>query len=369
MKKLTALFLALAMLFCLAACGGSGDADADADGGDDGQEVSGETWGLTPFEETQTLRIGFFTGSPLSYPYLFAENLGIFDALNIDVEFVCFTGGPAMLEAGNDWDICSLGLGGVSIGLSAYDYILYDVNDYEENLAIFVRPDSDLANDPTNPELWKNAECVYPTGTTAQAVLAAYLNSIGLTLADVVSTNADNSNALTVFSGGTGDALGCWNAIAFSAEDAGFVRVSDSGQLNIGMMCGSFVHPDFLEENADLVAVASAVFHLGAEWAYENLDEAATMYYDHCEEEGFLCSEDVAKRTMDWYRGPTVDEYLDKFTTTDDNGYLTIENDILLGYDFFVSEGKYTAEQRETWLSDHRVDNSVALAVKDLLGK
>lgn len=381
MKKLVAILLAMVMVLSLAACGGSAapetkpnavvevaKSDAAIEPTKCDAAASDNTWGLTPFAETQKLRIGFFTGSPLSYPYLFAENLGVFDALNIDVEFVCFTGGPAMMEAGNDWDICSLGLGGVSIGLSAYDYILYDVNDYEENLAIFVRPDSELAKDPTNPELWKGAECVYPTGTTAQAVLAAYLQTMGLSLADVVSTNADNSNALTVFSGGTGDVLGCWNAIALSAEDAGFVRVSDSGQLNIGMMCGSFVHPQFLAEHADLVAVSTAVFHLAAEWCAEHQEEASTMYFDHCQEEGFLCTEEVAAKTIAWYRGPSVDLFLEKFTT-EENGNLKIVNDILLGYDFFVSEGKYTAEQRDTWLNGNRVDNSVALAVKDLLGK
>lgn len=375
MKKIIAMLLSVLMVLSLTACGGSAaptatkaPATATAPAADADPAANDATWGLSPFAEPQKLRIGFFTGSPLSYPYLFAENLGVFDALNIDVEFVCFTGGPAMMEAGNDWDICSLGLGGVSIGLSAYDYILYDVNDYEENLAIFVRPDSDLANDPANPELWKGAECVYPTGTTAQAVLAAYLQTMGLSLSDVVSTNADNSNALTVFSGGTGDVLGCWNAIALSAEDAGFVRVSDSGQLDIGMMCGSFVHPAFLAANPELVATASAVFHLAAEWSAEHLDEASTMYYDHCEEEGFLCTEEVAAKTMNWYRGPSVDQYIEKFTTEED-GHLAIENDILLGYDFFVSEGKYTAEQRDAWLNAHRVDNSVALAVKELLGR
>lgn len=48
------------------------------------------------------------------------------------------------------------------------------------------------------------------------------------------------------------------------------------------------------------------------------------------------------------YRGPSVDQYIEKFTTEED-GHLAIENDILLGYDFFVSEGKYTAEQRDAW--------------------
>ena len=206
-------------------------------------------------------------------------------------------------------------------------------------------------------------------------MLAAYLQSIGLSLADVVSTNADNANSLTVFSGGTGDVLGCWNAIALAAEDAGFVRVSDSGQLGIGMMCGSFAHPDYLAANPELVAACIAVFHQAAEWSAQNVEQAAEWYYDHCEEEGFLCTPEVALKTMQWYRGPSVDEYLEKFLGEgrDDEGagrkLLPIEEDILLGYDFFVSEGKYTAEQRDTWLKDQRVDNSVALAVKELLGK
>ncbi len=388
MKRILAILLALSMVFALCACGSSTPAEApaaesaEAPAAEAAEAPAAEAaaepelvWGLKPFDEPQKITIGFFTGSPLSYPYLFAKNLGIFEKLNIEPEFVCFTGGPAMMEAGKDWDLCSLGLGGVSIGLSAYDYTLIDVNDYEENLAIFCRPDSAIANDPTNPEVWKGVECVYPTGTTAQTVLAAYLQSIGLSLADVKSTQADNANSLTVFDGGTGDVLGCWNAIALAAEDKGYVRVSDSGQLNIGMMCGSFVHPEFLAENPELVATCVAVFHLAAEWAAENQEQAAEWYYDHCEEEGFLCTPEVALKTIQWYRGPSVDQYLEKFLGEgrEDEGagrkLLPIEEDILLGYDFFVSEGKYTAEQRNTWLKDARVDNSVALAVKELLGR
>ena len=83
-----------------------------------------------------------------------------------------------------------------------------------------MRPDSAIANDPTNPEVWKGTTWVYPAGTTAQAVLASALQQLGLTLNDITSVNMDNANALTGFNGGTGDGLGCWNAIAFSAEAA-----------------------------------------------------------------------------------------------------------------------------------------------------
>ena len=223
MKKFLAILLALCMVFALAACGEAEPQETEQ-AEPNGTPNAELTWGLTPFEETQHIRMGLFTGSIHSYMAYFAEQLGVLDALNIDAEFMWFTGGPAMLEAGNDWDICTLGLGGIATGLSTYDYVFIESTDYEDNMAIFVRPDSEIAKDPENPEVWKGAECVYALGTTAQFVLSAYLESMDLSLADVTSVNADNANALTVFSGGTGDVLCCWNAIAFSAEDAGFVQ-------------------------------------------------------------------------------------------------------------------------------------------------
>lgn len=382
MKKLIALLLALVMVLSLVACGAApAEEEAPADEApaveEDGEDL---TWGLTPFEEPQTLRVGFFTGSPLSYPFLFADNLGVFDALNITLEYTCFTGGPAMMEANAEWDIASCGLGGLANGLYGYDFHLIDITDYEENLAIFAREGSAIAQDPKNPDAWKGITAVYPAGTTAQAVLADYLASIDLSLSDIESVNMDNSNALTGFSGGTGDVLGCWNAIALSAEDAGFVRISDSGQQGYPAPCGTFATKQIMEENFDLVATAIAVFHLTVEWCYESdahMAQAAQWYLDHCDEEGFLCNEDIAARTMDWYRGPTVDEYISLFSETapDNAGLYTsrellqAERDILVGLDFFIGEGKYTNEDRTRYLDDCRIDPSVAMAVKEMLGK
>lgn len=341
----------------------------------------GETWGLTPLKERQTLRIAFFTGSPLSYPFLFADNLGVFDALNIDVEYTCFTGGPAMMEANASWDIGSCGLGGIALALAKYDNLtMFDVCDYEENMAIFVRKDSPIAKDPKNPALWKGVTCVYPTGTTGQAVLAQYLQNIGLSLKDVVSVNADNSNALTVFNGGTGDVLCCWNAIALAADAAGHYRVSDSGKMKLPFPCASFVNKNFLAKNPELVATATAVFHKAVEWVNAspaNLTQAAQWYYDHCESEGFLCTREVAQKTMEWYRGYSVDQFIDVFTkeSKDAAGLYTkrnllqIEKDVLSGFDFFVSEGKYTAADRNMILDQKRITNEVALKVKSMLGK
>ncbi|MBO4717235.1 MAG: ABC transporter substrate-binding protein [Spirochaetales bacterium] len=372
MKKLLTVLLLVFMVVGLVFAGGGTEAKAT-------ETKAADTWGLKPFESKQTLRVAFFTGSPLSYPILFADKLGVFEALNIDIQYTCFTGGPAMMEANASWDIGSCGLGGIALALAKYDNLrLFDVCDYEENMAIFVRADSAIAKDPGNAALWKGVTCVYPTGTTAQAVLAQYLQNIGLSLKDVVSVNADNSNALTVFNGGTGDVLVCWNAIALAADAAGHFRVTDSGQLKLPFPCASFVQKDFLAKNKELVATFTAVFHKAVEWLYaskENLNQGAEWYFEHCEEEGFLCTREVAQKTMEWYRGNTVAEYIDIFTkkSPDAAGLYTsrdllqIEKDVMSGFDFFISEGKYTAEQRKTILDEKRITDEVALAVKDLV--
>ena len=93
MKKLIAMLLALVMVLSLAACGASAPAPTEAPKAEEPKaEAPAEpelVWGRKPFEEKQTLRVGFFTGSPLSYPFLFADNLGIFEQLNIELEYTC----------------------------------------------------------------------------------------------------------------------------------------------------------------------------------------------------------------------------------------------------------------------------------------
>ena len=124
---------------------------------------------------------------------MFAEKLGYFDELNIEIVLVPFTNGPAMIEANADWDIATCGEGGMCNAMVGYGMRVIDINDYEENLALFVRPGSPLAQDPNNPDNWKGTEWVYPAGTTAQAVLVSALKKVGLTLDDITSINMDVS--------------------------------------------------------------------------------------------------------------------------------------------------------------------------------
>ncbi len=336
------------------------------------------TFGLIPFEERQTLRLGFFTGSPLSYPFLFADKLGYFDELNIDIVYEPFTNGPAMMEANADWDIGSCGLGGLANAMRGYGMHIIDFTDYEENLALFARAGSPLAEDPSDPENWRGTEWIYPAGTTAQPVLVNALKEVGLGLDDITSINMDVSNALTAYNGGTGDGLGVWNVIAFGAEDAGHVRIGDAGTLGFTAPCGTVVLPEMLEAKRDLIETAVAVFHFTVEWLYESedhMEQATEWFLEHVESEGLKVDASVAERVMDWYRGPTVAEGLAIFTDTapDDAGLymsrdlLQAERDVLVGLDFFISQGNYTVEERTKFLDDGLFDASVWHGIEKML--
>lgn len=387
MKKLISVLLIMVMCISLfAGCGttatnptpspsGSATATPAAT-----ESAAKTTFGLTPFKDKQVLRLGFFTGSPLSYPYLFADKLGIFKELNIEIQYVPFTNGPAMMEANAEWDIASCGLGGLANAMKGYDFRIFDINDYEENLALFARPDSALAKDPSNPENWKGTEWIYPAGTTAQAVLVNALTKVGLSLNDIKSTNMDVANALTGFKGGTGDGLGVWNAIAFAAEDAGYVRIGDAATLGFKAPCGTVATAQTIADKKELVETVTAVFHLTVGWLNEsdaNMKQAADWYLEDCLNEGLKVDASIAARVMDWYRGPTTAQYFDLYTakSPDATGLYTkrdllqAEKDILVGLDFFISQGKYTNEERTKFLDEQLIDPSVAVGVKDMLDK
>ncbi len=187
MKRLSLIVLVCLIVSMLAACSTPAPAPAPAPQqpaaqqpaaakpAANGSKAAATTFGLEPFKDPQTLRLGFFVGSPLSIPFYIADQEGFFKELNIKVEYVTFTNGPAMMEANASWDMAGAGLGGLLNGMLGRGVKVIGISDYEKNLALFARPDSKLAKDPKNADNWKGTTWLYPIGTTAQATLVAVL--------------------------------------------------------------------------------------------------------------------------------------------------------------------------------------------------
>ena len=347
--------------------------EAAAEGGEAAESTSGETTlGIAPMPERTTLSIGFFAGSAHSMPWYVADEMGFFDELNIDVEYQSFTGGPAMMEASADWDVCDVGAPGVLNGMKNYDINMLGLCDNEYNTALFVRPDTDLAADPANPENWRGKNVLLNRGTTLQYMFMQYMESIGITdleAYDIQITDTAVGTCLTAFETGEGDAMCVWNAFACNAEDDGFVRVTDIEEMGLNNVCGLCATPDALENKTDLVRTAYQVYYLTWEWcneSEENRAKAEELFMQSCEDEGVAVTEDIVTRLIDEYQCPTLAEAIEGMTTMEDDrngkgGQVShAGNQFLETMDFFISLGNYTEEDRQTILDKGLINSSIA---------
>lgn len=388
MKRIFAIVLAITMAGAvLAGCGGgSGSQSSSAPEPVSASEPasttetpapeqSGTTFGLTPLEERTTLRVGFFSGSAHGMPFYIADRMGFFDELNIDVTYESFIGGPAMMEASASWDVCDVGAPGVLNGMKNYEVHMIGVCDNESNTALFVRPGSDLAADPANPELWKGKTVILNSGTTLQYMCASYLESIGASIEDVNVVSMDVTSGLTAFNAGEGDAVCAWNAIAYNADDEGYVRVTDMGQMGLNNVCGLCATKDAIENKTELVRTAWMVYYMTWEWCKasdENMQKAIDLYVESCEDEGVISNESICERVLQVFNCPSVKESYLLMTTmeTDRSGsgdILQANNLLFETLDFFIGLGSYTQEDRQNILDKGLVDSSIAEGCADTL--
>ena len=380
MKKVLVLLLVAAMITSMFTGCGSNQAPTteppkqEPAGNDEGSEKE-TTFGLTPMKERTTLRAGFFSGSAHGMPFYIADKMGFFDELNIDVVYESFIAGPAMMEASASWDICDVGGPGVLNGMKNHDIRMIGVCDNEYNTAMFVRPDSDLAKDLKNPDLWKGKTIILTTGTTLQYMAANYLKSIGTSIENVNVIGMDVTSGLTAFLAGEGDAVCAWNAVAYNAEDRGLLRVTDIGQMNLNNVCGLCATPEALENKLELITKAWMVYYMTWEWCQaseENMNKAVELYVQSCEEEGVVSDESICRRALEIFECPSVSEayalMTEKETDRSGSGQILKANNLLFEtLDFFISLGNYTNADRQKILDMNLVDPVVAESAAETL--
>jgi len=376
MRKSLVLFLTvIIMVASLSGCmGDSKDENVSAGGNFEKEGVVVNTFGLEPLAERTTVTVGFFSGSTHSSPFYIADKMGFFDELNIDLEYETFINGPAMMEASSNWDICDVGGPGILNGMKNYDVRMVGVCDYEYNLGVFARPDSEIAKDPKNPEVWKGKKVILPTGTVLQVIMLRYLESMGLGQDDIKIISMDVTSGLTAFKAGEGDIYCGWNAFAFIAEDEGYIRITDGGQMGLQNVSGLGATIDAMNNNKEGLEAAWMLYYLTWQWAQEsdeNMDKAIKLFVESCEDEGVLADENICRRELDIFACPSPIEAVKLFTTEENDvmnkaerKVLIAENNLFEILDFFISTGSYTEEDRNYILDNNLVDPSIAKSAK-----
>jgi len=341
------------------------------------------TFGIEPMPQRTTLRLGYFAGVQHALVWYIADKEGFFDELNIDLEYSVFTAGPAMCEAIDSYDIGTLGGIGSLTGVMSYGVKVIGPTTYDTQLNLYVREDSPIYKAGKGhlkdyPEIygtadtWRGTTWLLPIGTTLYKTLASTLEKFGLTVDDVTIINMDVATAQAAFRTGQGDGMGQWATLAGQAESDGYIRASGVRDAIPDIItCNMIASEKALASKMDLLAKAYELYFRTFEWMKDHYDESVAYFQETCEEEGLLCDEASAKFSVDNLLSFTLEEALTQHETlVDDPRGLAgrqitqVEADWLEGFDFLISIGSYTDENRAFALDNHMVTNDVADAVR-----
>ena len=371
MKKqgiLSAILAIFTAAFLLAAPGAAGEGTAK------------ELFGIDPLPNQTHLRLGYFSGSIHGLANYVAYEKGWFKDANIEIEFVPFVNGPAMMEAKRSWDVGTTGAPGLISGIIGQDVKMIGLAYWDNILDLFVREDSPIFKSgkghiPGYPEIWgkiddwKGTQWLLPAGTTMHLVMLTTLERMGLKNEDVRINNMDANSAYTAFKAGQGDGMGVWTALAIQAKENGYKKVSGISECGARMATTIFSKQEALDKDRAAVKKYLEVYLAAAHWVDENRDEAAKYFLETCEEDGIATSPTIANAAVRSATTPTLKEQIEfvekkvpdpKFS---DKQITEMEKILIDTFDFFADQGRYEPPHRVKILSGF-IDTSLLLELK-----
>lgn len=232
MKKLTSLLLVLCMAL-------------------------GTLVGSVAFADGEALSIDSLTvtyvTSPLNVPSIVEKDQGIFEStLGVPVEYAEITSGADQTQALASGDVQLLyAVGATSVILSAANGADIKVlNMYSRSPKAFCMYSRD---ELTTPESLRGKTIAGPAGTNLHELLAAYLATGGMTIADVNYFNMGIPESKAALDGGSVDVALLAGATAYTAQQQGYNLVADGEGLIQAIIAVAVTdefytaHPDVIE--------------------------------------------------------------------------------------------------------------------------
>lgn len=232
MKKLTSLLLVLCMAL-------------------------GTLVGSVAFADGEALSIDSLTvtyvTSPLNVPSIVEKDQGIFEStLGVSVEYAEITSGADQTQALASGDVQLLyAVGATSVILSAANGADIKVlNMYSRSPKAFCMYSRD---ELTTPESLRGKTIAGPAGTNLHELLAAYLATGGMTIADVNYVNMGIPESKAALDGGSVDVALLAGATAYTAQQQGYNLVADGEGLIQAIIAVAVTdefytaHPDVIE--------------------------------------------------------------------------------------------------------------------------
>ena len=213
MKKIIALTLALCMVLALCACGSGAGQTAAETAAPAATEDAAEA---TPMEMVDLPTSGQNVVQT-AVPLIAGEQMGIWEALGLNVTRTHYVSGPPQLEANpsGDWDIGWIGAPAAITGILTYNMKVISLSGYDYSNKAFCRADSALAKALEGPisetlgtaEDWKGLTILVGRGTVCDADMMFMLDKLGLTEDDVNIVNSDIDKGYQAFTSGSADVI------------------------------------------------------------------------------------------------------------------------------------------------------------------
>lgn len=323
MKKLLSILLTIALAGSLASCAAGGNSGGSSPAGDSASTApSGSS---VDEKDLPVLRVAVMPYvTSLSTKYIIDNGWDVKNGFKI--ETVMFSIGAPMNEAlgANLWDVGTVG-GAAVTGVASYDaLIIADLLEANNGIALFARPDSEIAKvkgfNPTYPELYgspdtvRGADILLSVGSINQLNELKWLEKIGVKDDEVSTVNMDVPQAYQAFLAGEGDVVGLNPPFSFNAVENGWVNVGGLKELDIPfvdmLMCNKRSIPKkeeyiatfvrlIYEANAELQKDPDMAEKMLAEYFKENGSEvSAEAVRQDIERIQFLTKEDMKTREM-----------------------------------------------------------------------
>ena len=382
MKKLLCLVLAIVMVVAVfAACG---EKSSDVKDPTTSEKTIYELAGIEPLDEETDLTIMQLTGGAAHVISYIIDQFGGFDYANINVNFQVFQNGPVANEASKDWDVGTLGLGGVFTAVLGYDMKVIAMTNYDHHAQnFFARSDSDIVAEGNTvsqyPKLigskatWTGKEFLFPTGTPLHYTLALALQALGMTEADITITNMDVTNANTAFRANSGDVAGLWGQFGYASDfaeyadrnNAGikYVKVADAADLGVVLYNTIVATPKAFNDEKKKEAILKwmEMYYVTTEWVFandENFQKACDLFASWDEEQGVKSTAETIATFWKKDYNLSLQEAYDSMTTKGADGLTVAEASHYNPMKFFVTIGKYTDANAQRLIQEGTFDTS-----------
>lgn len=298
----------------------------------------------------------------------------------VDIKMQIYVSGPPQNEAlaSDKWEVGVYGSVPAMLASLRYGASIIAVsNDESETNDLWVRPDSPIlkvkGKNPQYPEMYGSAELVkgktilLTTASTGHFAAISTLKALGLDEKDVKIVHMEQSQAMAAFEAGQGDIVQLWAPFGYIAEGKGWKKMS-SGKRAGANIPGLVVASKKAMENPEKVAKWLALYMRGIEYMKTNQDDAIKYLEKYYKENGQTLDEKALRQEFALRPIYTTSEQIGLFAKKDGKPS-QIETWMGSLADFFVLQGRITAEEKEKFMKGGFITDKILLMVAAKEGK